>query len=248
MLYKINYQNRHGKSDPSWHKKILSKASSPSLVRPRLLPCLPLSGWLSLHPLLWASLLTQSVKNLPAMQETQVRFLGWEDSLEKEMATHSSILAWKIPWTEEPVRLQSVGSQGVGRDLATKLPLLLPTSVAHDPVPLSPHPFPLYGSALPLAHHPLPLPVPSSPLRPGPLLCWHLQSTGFHICCRPRAACTERSLLGSPSCSSESERKLCICCCSVAQSCRTLCDLMDCSSPGFPVLHYLPTFVQTHIH
>ena len=49
-----------------------------------------------------ASLLAQSVKYLPAMQETRVRFLGWEDPLEKEMATYSSILAWRIPWTEEP--------------------------------------------------------------------------------------------------------------------------------------------------
>ena len=57
----------------------------------------------------WASFIAQSVKNLPAMQETQVRFLGWEDPLEKEMATHSSILAWRIPWTEEPGRLQSTG-------------------------------------------------------------------------------------------------------------------------------------------
>ena len=51
------------------------------------------------------------VKNLPAVQGTQVQFLGWEDPLEKEMATHSSILAWKIPWTEEPGRLQTLGSQ-----------------------------------------------------------------------------------------------------------------------------------------
>ena len=58
-----------------------------------------------------ASLIAQSVKNLPAMQETQIQFLGWEDPLEKEMATHSSILAWRIPWTEEPGRLQSMGSQ-----------------------------------------------------------------------------------------------------------------------------------------
>ena len=58
-----------------------------------------------------ASLLDQLVKNLPAMQETQVQFLGWEDPLEKEMATHSSILAWRILWTEKPGRLQSMGSQ-----------------------------------------------------------------------------------------------------------------------------------------
>ena len=60
---------------------------------------------------LGASLITQLVNHLPAMQETWVRFLGQEDPLEKEMATHSSILAWRIPWTEEPDKLQSMGSQ-----------------------------------------------------------------------------------------------------------------------------------------
>ena len=54
------------------------------------------------------------VKRLPAMQETRVRFLGQEDPLEQGMATHSSILAWEIPWTQEPGRLQSLGSQRVG--------------------------------------------------------------------------------------------------------------------------------------
>ena len=58
-----------------------------------------------------ASLLVQLVKNLPAMKETWIRFLDREDPLEKEMATHSSILAWRIPWTEEPCGLQSMGSQ-----------------------------------------------------------------------------------------------------------------------------------------
>ena len=56
------------------------------------------------------------VKNLPGMQETQVQSLGWEDPLEKGMATHSSILAWEIPWTEEPGGLQFMGSQRVGHD------------------------------------------------------------------------------------------------------------------------------------
>ena len=56
----------------------------------------------------------QSVKNLPAVPETQIQSLGWEDPLEKEMATHSSILAWKMSWTEEPGGLQSMGSQRVG--------------------------------------------------------------------------------------------------------------------------------------
>ena len=56
------------------------------------------------------------VKRLPAMWEPRVRSLGWEDPLEKKMATHSSILAWRIPWIEEPGRLQSMGSQRVGHD------------------------------------------------------------------------------------------------------------------------------------
>ena len=63
-----------------------------------------------------ASLVAQRVKNPPAMQETEVRSLGWEDLLEKEMATHSSILAWRVPWTGEPGRLQSTGSQRVGHN------------------------------------------------------------------------------------------------------------------------------------
>ena len=58
----------------------------------------------------------QTVKRLCTMQETQVRSLGWEDSLEKKMAIHSRIIAWKIPGTEEPGRLQSMGSQRVGHD------------------------------------------------------------------------------------------------------------------------------------
>ena len=61
-----------------------------------------------------ASLVAQLVKNLPAMQETWVPSLSWEDPLEKEKATHSSILAWRIPWTEEPGQLQSMGSLRVG--------------------------------------------------------------------------------------------------------------------------------------
>ena len=66
---------------------------------------------------LWASFMV--VKNLPAMQETQVQSLGPEDPLEKGMATHSSILAWRIPWIEEPGSLQSMELQRVGHDWAT---------------------------------------------------------------------------------------------------------------------------------
>ena len=60
--------------------------------------------------------MAQTVKHLTAMWETQVRYLGQEDPLEKEMATHSSTLAWKIPWTEEPGKVQSMGLQRVGHD------------------------------------------------------------------------------------------------------------------------------------
>ena len=62
------------------------------------------------------SLVAQTIKNPLAMQETRVRSLDGEDPLEKEMVTHSSILAWRIPWTEKPGRLQSTGSQRVGHD------------------------------------------------------------------------------------------------------------------------------------
>ena len=72
--------------------------------------------WLSM-----TSLVAQMVKRLSTMQKTRVRFLGREDLLEKEMAIHSSSNAWKIPWTEEPGRLQSMGSQRVRHDWATSL-------------------------------------------------------------------------------------------------------------------------------
>ena len=78
---------------------------------------LPLLFWLSVMGFPGGSV----VKNLPAKQEMQVGSLGREDALEKEMVTHSSILAWEIPWTEEPGGLQSMGSQRVRHNLATKL-------------------------------------------------------------------------------------------------------------------------------
>ena len=69
--------------------------------------------WVTIYKGYIYTLVAQTVKNLLAMQETQVRSLGWEDPLEKEMATHSSILVWKIPWTEEPGGLQSMGLQRI---------------------------------------------------------------------------------------------------------------------------------------
>ena len=74
----------------------------------------------AVYPSHWASLGAQTVKNPPAMQETWVRSLGWEDPLEEGVATHPSILSWRIPRTEGPGGLQSVGWQRVGHDLVTK--------------------------------------------------------------------------------------------------------------------------------
>ena len=70
----------------------------------------------SVYTLIRASLVAQRLKHLPAMWETWVQSLGWEDPLEKEMATHSSILAWRVPWTEELGGLQFMGSQRVRYD------------------------------------------------------------------------------------------------------------------------------------
>ena len=98
-------------------------------------PCIPGSGRSpgegNSSPLQysWASLVAQRLKHLPPMRETRVWSLGQEDPLEKEMVTHSSILAWKIPWMEKPGRLQSTGSQRVGHDWATSpspSPVFLP--------------------------------------------------------------------------------------------------------------------------
>ena len=79
----------------------------------------------------WTFLVAQTVKNLPAIHETLVWNLGQEDPLEKEMATHSIILAWRIPWTKEPGRLQSMGSQGVGTIEWLTLPCLCVVESLH---------------------------------------------------------------------------------------------------------------------
>ena len=77
--------------------------------------------WVCAQPVFLTSLVAQTVKRLPTMRETRVQSLGWEDPLEKEMATHSSTLAWKIPWMEEHDRLQSMGLQRVGHDRVISL-------------------------------------------------------------------------------------------------------------------------------
>ena len=99
---------------PHGHKLVLTLTS-----------CKASGKWFNLciryHLIPWASLVAQRLKHLPAMRETRVWSLGQEDPLEKEMATHFSILAWEIPWMEEPSGLQSTGSQRVGHDWAISL-------------------------------------------------------------------------------------------------------------------------------
>ena len=87
--------------------------------------CLRILGAVGfLPPLSWDSLVAQMVKSLPAMREIWLQSKGREDPLEKEIATHSSVLAWKIPWMEESGGLQSIGSPRVGHDRATSLSFL----------------------------------------------------------------------------------------------------------------------------
>ena len=111
------------KIDRKQQKWIKFVEPSPSLADP-LLPFILfvdfLKNW-SIVASHWASLVAQRVKRLPAMQETWVWSMGQEDPLEKEMAPHSSTLAWKIPWTEEPGRLRSMQLRRVGHDWATSV-------------------------------------------------------------------------------------------------------------------------------
>ena len=124
----------------------------------------------------WTSLVAQRVKRLPAVQETWVQSLGQEDLVEKEMATHSSTLAWKIPWTEEPARLQSMGSHS--RTRVSAFPFFLSLSVrvlthtykrAWTCAPVSA----LLGQALFAVSHPVPQPR-HRPLQNLGQLCWGL--------------------------------------------------------------------------
>ena len=149
---------------------------------------LPLGAWVP------PGLVAQRVKNQPAMQETWVRSLGGVDPLEKGMATHSSILVWRIPWTEEPDRLLFKQFKRVGHDRWTN------TFTCSFYIGLAP-PFPSLIS-----------------------LCLFL------------------FVIFNPLYS-----VLISCFCSVTQSCLTLCDPMDHSTPGFPVLYYLQEPAQTHV-
>ena len=98
---------------------VIAEGTAPLLVHgfsPFPSPTIKEAGFTDGQHLQVASLVAQMIRNLSAMQETQVRSLGRKDPLEKEMATHPSVLVWRIPWTEEPVGLQSMGLQRAGHD------------------------------------------------------------------------------------------------------------------------------------
>ena len=101
----------HQESDTT--ERLINKDNSRELIRHITYPGIII---ICSFAVFWTSLVAQTVKHLPTMRETWVQSLDGEDLLEKGMATHSSTLAWKIPWTEEPDRLQSTGSQRVGHD------------------------------------------------------------------------------------------------------------------------------------
>ena len=138
-----------------------------------------------------ASLVTQMVENLPAMRETQVRGLGQEDPLEKRVATHSNILAWRMPWTEEPGGLQLMGLQRDGHDQVTNTFTFISHTGFTHAVPLP--------EKLPLAEKPLPsmlfvtlcslgFPCPVQSASPGTLVCRaQRKRSTFSIClvCKP---------------------------------------------------------------
>ena len=156
------------------------------------------------------------------MRETQVQSLGWEDPLEKEMATRSSILAWKIPWTEEPGRLQSMGSQRVRQDWSTSLKEL--KSNERDKAVSKCLKYITFWF--------------------GRSNIMYYLTMNFLLDMKVSAL----SLLNFYGMYSGFIQLIAYlhCCCSVTKACLTL-QPMNCSMPGFPVLQYLPEFRQTHV-
>ena len=159
--------------------------------------------------------------------------LGQEDPLEKEMATHSSILGWRIPQTKEPGRLQSLESQTVGHNLATKQQQTVfwtpPFLIPQEPASFS-------------------TPRPAPWLQP--LLCTGSTLPETRVDLQKSWRSFHQTLLHLPFTLSSHHHHLTKKghCCSVAKSCPALCNRMDWSMPGFPVFLCLPEFVQTHAH
>ena len=119
MLGKIEGRKRRGRQRMAvwWHHRLNAAVHGLQRVRRDWTTEL---NWTEYKGFITVNLVAQLVKNPTAMQKTPFRSLGWQDPLQKRMATHSSILAWRIPWTEDPGGLQSLGSQRIRHDWATK--------------------------------------------------------------------------------------------------------------------------------
>ena len=176
-----------------------------------------------------ASLVAQMVKNLPAVLKTWVQSLGQEDPLEEEMATHSTVLAWRSPWTEEPGKLQSMGLHRVRHDWIN-LPCLhgVKESFSED----------FWAEFWQV----------SSTKRWGEVDVYmaYLEFLQGLLEVHRIIAFVTWSHLVNYHFRPHSPFKYC--CCSAAKSCPTLCDPMDCSTSGFLVLHCLLQFAQIHVH
>ena len=143
------------------------------------------------------------VKNLPAKRENQLQSLGQEDPLEKRMATHSSILAWKIPWTEKPGGLQTMGSQGVGLNCATNT-FTFTQDATLCPPPMSPPPLP--HSPYLSVHSDFPYHLPSPCLPQG---SWRSPPFKFFLSLPCRHDFTLLSASTQPKGKSEHSSQLC---------------------------------------
>ena len=183
-----------------------------------------------------ASLVAQRVKNLPAMQETGVQSLGQEDALKKGIASHSSILACRILWTENPDGLQSMGLQRVRHDWAINTHSLFITSATREAWQPRDHQSNVASPGFPNSSSHCALLWSGEPRLSLPTRLM----TG-------KRAGNDLSIFVSLQAWAPPPILEDYICCSVAKSCPTLCDPMDCSIPGFTVLHYLPEFAQIHV-
>ena len=213
------------------------------------------------------------VKNLPTMQETRVRSLNQEESLEKGLATHSSVLAWKIAWTEEPGGLQSMGSQKLGHDWATNTftfaytYMYMYVCIYIYIYYIHTHIYSLFQI---LFHYNflgnIVGPCCFSILYIAVYIC-QVQASNVSLSC-PFPWITKVCFLGRWVCFCFVNKFICIIfldsiykwyhmifvflwlqsVSSVTQLCPPLCNPMDCSTPGLPVHHQLPECAQTHVH
>ena len=193
-----------------------------------------------LYKTFMVSLVTQMVKNLPAMGETQVQSLGWEDPLEKGMVIHSSIFAWKIAWTEELGRLQSMRSQesDTTEPLSTHTRILSLRGFPGGSVVKNP-PVMMWVSHLGQADS-----LEKEMTVHSGILAWRIPWTEEPRGLQSMGVSKSQTGTINTFMTSFSLVQFSL----VAQSCPTPCDPINQSTPGLPVYYQLPEFAQTHIH